>query len=123
MGGNGEMHAQVVRVSPVLLSLYVNPRSWSQPFHIFPRQPRWRRAYSDHAPQYSITIYRKKLCRAPGLQEYIRRGRPEGAGGGIEEEGKGSRRGEAGSIRGEQGGEERKGRSERKGRCDEGIGC
>ena len=65
----------------------------------------------------------KKLCRAPGLQQNIRRGRPEEAGGGIEEEGKRSRKGEAGSRRGEQGDEERKGRRERKGRCDEGIGC
>ena len=57
MGGNGEMHAQVVCVSPVLLSLYVNTTSWSQPFYIFSRQPRCRRANSDHAPRYSTTVF------------------------------------------------------------------
>ena len=30
------MHAQVVCVPPVLLLLYVNIRSWSQPFLYFP---------------------------------------------------------------------------------------
>ena len=50
MGENGEMHAQVVGTPPVLLSLYVNTRSWRQPFYIFLRQPRCRRANSDHTP-------------------------------------------------------------------------
>ena len=36
MGVNGEMHAQVVYVPPVPLLLYVNTRSWSQPFLYFP---------------------------------------------------------------------------------------
>ena len=57
MGGNGEMHAQVVCMPPILLSLYVNTRSWSQPFYVFPRQPRCRRANSDHAPRYSIRSF------------------------------------------------------------------
>ena len=59
-GGNrGDVHVQVVSVPPVLLSLYVNTRSWSQPFYIFPRQPRCRRANNGHAPRYSIKSDRK----------------------------------------------------------------
>ena len=57
MGGNGEMHAQVVCVPPVLLSLYVNTRSWSQPFYIFPRQLRCRRANNDYALRFQSTNF------------------------------------------------------------------
>ena len=67
--------------------------------------------------------YRKKLCRALELQQNARRGRPEEAGERMDEEVKRSRTGEAGTRRGEQGNEERKGRSERKGRYDEGSGA
>ena len=85
MGGNGEMYAQVVYVLPVVLSLYVNTRSLSGPFYIFPRQPRCRRANSDHAPWYSITTYCKKLCRAPELQQNVMRRRPKRVGEAEEE--------------------------------------
>ena len=85
MGGNGEVHAQVVYVLPVVLLFYVNTRSLSDPFYIFPHQPRCRRTNSDHAPRYSITTYRKKLCRAPELQQNFMRRRPKRVGEAEEE--------------------------------------
>ena len=46
----------VLHVNYSVWILYVNTRSWSQPFYIFPRQPLCRRANSDHAPAFNPDI-------------------------------------------------------------------